>query len=201
MLSSYQSRVDATIAMSRQQEAEARRRDGERVKVVAEEMRRIDERIRIKREMERQKLMEERRAQEEYRRERRRTEQATLNQAITDAWERYETRWDKLKMPDFDEALTFRTIPWPLTYIPKTIEDIHPHAITFFLLSPLHSEEQPRKERIRSALLRWHPDRFRRLLDRVEETDRKAVEEGVGVITRCINDLLMREQSFSAYNL
>ncbi|KZT19688.1 hypothetical protein NEOLEDRAFT_1077348 [Neolentinus lepideus HHB14362 ss-1] len=139
--------------------------------------------------------MEERRAQDNFQRERRRTEQATLNQAITDAWDRYEARWNKIKSLEVDDTLTFCSIPWPLTYVPKSIEDIHPHAIAFFLFSPLHSQDQSKKERIRTALLRWHPDRFGRLLDRVQADDRDAVEEGVGVVTRCLNDLLTTEQS------
>ncbi|TFK54009.1 hypothetical protein OE88DRAFT_1606442, partial [Heliocybe sulcata] len=110
-----------------------------------------------------------------------------------DAWDKYETGWDRIRSPDFDDALTFRSLPWLLTYVPKSPEDIHPHAIAFFLFSTLHSRDQPRKERIRGALLRWHPDRFGRVLERVQGEERDAVEEGVGIVTRCLNDLLTRE--------
>jgi len=54
-------------------------------------------------------------------------------------------------------------------------------------------EEMVQKERIKSALRRWHPDRFGRVLGRVDEKDKEAVERGVGIVARCLNDLLAQE--------
>jgi len=77
---------------------------------------------------------------------------------------------------------------------PAKAGDVTPEAIVLFLFSPFHSEGQSRKERIRSAQLRWHPDRFRRLMDKVTEKDKSEVEEGVGIVARCLNDLMAREK-------
>ena len=60
-----------------------------------------------------------------------------------------------------------------------------------FVLSPLHPGER-RREKVRNALRRWHPDRFGRLSPRLKEEDREAIEEGMGTVARCLNDLLER---------
>ncbi|PCH43520.1 hypothetical protein WOLCODRAFT_33841, partial [Wolfiporia cocos MD-104 SS10] len=88
--------------------------------------------------------------------------------------------------------LTFGAIPWPMFSTPLMVEDITPARVAMFILSPMHSEAQSRKDKIRAALKRWHPDRFGRLLVRVEEHDRESVTEGVGVVVRCLNNLLAR---------
>jgi hypothetical protein len=46
--------------------------------------------------------------------------------------------------------------------------------------------EAERKKRLRSALLRWHPDKFGRILGRVRAADRAAVLEAVGAVTKRI---------------
>lgn len=50
------------------------------------------------------------------------------------------------------------------------------------------------KDRVRSALRRWHPDRFGRILAKVRDEDKARVEEGVGLVVRCLNDLLERAE-------
>ena len=47
-------------------------------------------------------------------------------------------------------------------------------------------DEAERKKRLRSALLRWHPDKFGRILGRVRAADRAAVLEAVGAVTKRI---------------
>lgn len=107
------------------------------------------------------------------------------------AYDAYETRWTTLTA--MCTPLTFNDIPWPLTVAPHTIDDITPAKVALFLLSPGHHTEKSRKDRIRQALRRWHPDRFGRILRRVAEEDKTAVDEGVGIIARCLNNLLERE--------
>jgi hypothetical protein len=72
-------------------------------------------------------------------------------------------------------------------------ELLRPEAIREFLLSPAHSPEVSSKDRIRTALRRWHPDKFARLLGLVVESDRDAVADGVGIVVRCLNEMLERE--------
>ena len=73
---------------------------------------------------------------------------------------------------------------------PETPEDMTPALIASFVLSPAHSEGQSRKDRVKTALRRWHPDRFGRWLKMVEERDQRQVEEGAGIVVRCLNSLL-----------
>ncbi|KAI0298631.1 hypothetical protein BC826DRAFT_887994, partial [Russula brevipes] len=86
--------------------------------------------------------------------------------------------------------LRFKSVPWPTIVPPRNVADITPAAISKFIFSSAHSEGMSRKERIKNALRRWHPDRFGRVLSRVDEKDKGAVERGVGVVARCLNELL-----------
>ncbi|KAI0644407.1 hypothetical protein C8Q79DRAFT_894220, partial [Trametes meyenii] len=87
--------------------------------------------------------------------------------------------------------LGFRDIPWPVFSQPQALDELAPAKVTRFVLSPLHPGET-RREKVRTALRRWHPDRFGRVLARVGEEDREAVEEGVGIVVRCLNGMLER---------
>ncbi|KAI9509493.1 hypothetical protein F5148DRAFT_978197 [Russula earlei] len=108
-----------------------------------------------------------------------------------EAWRAYERRW--MAVASDRRQLKFKSIPWPTTGPPRNVAEITPDAIARFVLSPAHSEGMSRKERIKGALRRWHPDRFGRVLSRVDEKDRREVERGVGIVARCLNDLLARE--------
>ena len=168
-------------------------REVERARLVQEEMRRTEERIRHRREAERQRIAEERARIYVERREQDKRERARLEKAMVDAWTSYESRW--AAMLASTDTLTFSNIPWPLLPVPDTPDSMEPGDIASFLLSTSHSTSQTRRERIRAAQLRWHPDRFVRLMDRVAEDDRAAVEEAVGIVARCLNDLMAREKS------
>jgi hypothetical protein len=110
-----------------------------------------------------------------------------------EAWKAYERRWTAIAGDHGRSPLRFKSIPWPTTVPPRNVGDITPVAIAKFIFSSAHSEGMPRKERIRSALRRWHPDRFGRVLGRVNERDKEAVERGAGIVARCLNDLLAQE--------
>ena len=111
------------------------------------------------------------------------------------AWEAYESRWKRITSSsnDVEQTMKFNEIPWPMVHQPKSLADLTSAHITTFLFSSYHSLGQSRKERVKIALKRWHPDRFGRVLQRVSEDNRKKVEEAVGVVVRCLNDLLEKE--------
>jgi hypothetical protein len=115
-----------------------------------------------------------------------------------EAWKAYERRWTTITIAGDhggSSPLRFKSIPWPMTVPPKSVADITPVAIAKFIFSPAHSEGMGRKERIKCALRRWHPDRFGRVLGRVDGKDKEAVERGVGIVARCLNDLLAQEKN------
>lgn len=157
-------------------------------------------------EAENYRMASDRRKAQDIEKERRRRDlerqraRAARDEAEKEAWRQYEESWTALS-PSVEastEPLTFKTIPWPTFSPPSTVEDITPARVATFFLSPNHSEGQARKERIKNALRRWHPDRFGRLLARVAEEDKPAVEEGVGTVARCLNSLMERESKLIA---
>ncbi|KAH9056574.1 hypothetical protein EDB87DRAFT_1566396, partial [Lactarius vividus] len=96
--------------------------------------------------------------------------------------------------------LTFERIPWPVVADAddrggrRRLDVLLRHeAIREFLLSSAHSPDVSAKDRIRAALRRWHPDKFARVLSQVIESDRDAVAEGMGIVVRCLNDMLEKE--------
>ncbi|KAF4599793.1 hypothetical protein EYR40_006895 [Pleurotus pulmonarius] len=195
-------------------EADRWMREQEQARRLAMERERIKNRVLqeeyIRREAahqrQRQKEAEKRLRMEEDRsrrlaalREQERKERAQADKATVDAWSEYEERWKALASQT--DSLTFASIPWPVVSPPRTPAGITSAAIVLFLYSPLHSSGQSRKDRIRHAQLRWHPDRFRKVLERVAETDREAVEEGVGIVARCLNDLMAREAVASRHQV
>ena len=146
-------------------------------------------------------MMEARRRERVGREERRRRqaqqwaeEQKQLERrSQEEAWKAYERRWTTISGDHGGSPLKFKSIPWPTTVPPRSVADITPVAIAKFIFSPAHSEGMGRKERIKYALRRWHPDRFGRVLGRVDGKDKEAVERGVGIVARCLNDLLAQE--------
>ena len=158
---------------------------------IQEELRKIDARFEEKREAERRERLAQskRRAHEEQIREKekRARDRAKSDKLMVDAWTNYESRWTMLMSSS--DPLDFKTIPWPLTKSASGPADLTTEAISTFLFSQLHSPQLSRKERIRSAQLRWHPDRFRRLMGRVKAEDKAKVEEAVSIVAGCLNDL------------
>jgi len=152
---------------------------------------------------------EERSGREEERRQRRRRQechrageqrgreerqnQVAERRRQAEAWKTYERQWAAIAVGQDDSPLTFRSVPWPVTLPPRSAREVTSEAVAKFILSHAHSEGVSRKDRIKSALRRWHPDRFGRILNRVDGKDRAAVERGVGTVARCLNDLLARE--------
>lgn len=157
---------------------------------IQEELRRIEARYQQKRDAER--VEESRRREQSETREKDRRERT--RQMISEAWAKYEACWASLPTTTTTEKLDFKSVPWPMVYPPRSTDEITQEAVVGFLYSHHHSQDQTRKERIRNAQLRWHPDRFRRFLGRVMETDRAMVEEGVGIVARILNELTEKEK-------
>jgi len=186
----YVYEIEADQWMRQEERARRVALERERARLrIQEELRRIDARYQHKREADRL-ARDEARYKAFVEKERR--DRVKLDKLILEAWANYEERWSTL--PTSSEKLDFKTTPWPLILPPRDTEDITQDAIVGFLFSPLHSQDQSRKDRIRSAQLRWHPDRFRRFTARLSEEDKASVEEGVGIVARCLNELMEKEK-------
>jgi len=199
----------------RQRREEARLAEARRAAAAAEEEARLRRRRHAEQQrQEQQRQKEEERALREERR-RRRLERARVarDREIASAWRSYEARWGLLSQSQRQPerglgllgALTFERIPWPVAKQDdaaqalradgrvQLLDALRPEAIREFLLSSAHSPDVSPRDRIRAALRRWHPDKFARVLSLVIESDRDAVTEGMGIVVRCLNDMLERE--------
>lgn len=93
-------------------------------------------------------------------------------------------------------TLRWRVIPWPVLSCPINTEELTTNAIGTFVLSPHHSQEKTKRDRLKEQLLRWHPDRFEgKWLSKVDVEDKEAVRRGVGQVVRGLNELMARESS------
>lgn len=207
-----QSRTSTTRSSSTTTDARSKRAYDEREQQrVADERRREEARRAEARRIAAEEARRRRRRQEEEEDEERRRRRRRARD-IASAWRTYEARWALLsqRQPELGllSALTFERIPWPVvvaadaddcgatTTTPRRrrLDVLLRHeAIREFVLSSAYSPDVSAKDRIRAALRRWHPDKFARVLSQVIESDRDAVAEGMGVVVRCLNDMLERE--------
>lgn len=109
--------------------------------------------------------------------------------AVVKAWKAYEERWTEIS-GSTEERLSFATMPWPTVKQPADTTGITKDITREFLLSHHHSKDVSPKDRVRAALKLWHPDKFKRTLDRVEDKDKALVEEAAGAVARCLNGLM-----------
>ncbi len=184
-------RAAAAWTESAERERRWKRWEREAEFTVQDELRRLQTH---RREAERHRAAHERRKRAEEEKERVRRErtrrQEKEKELEREAGRGYQARWGELLSSE--GTLGFRDIPWPVFAQPTELGGLEPAKVAMFVLSPLHPGET-RREKVRNALRRWHPDRFGRLAGRIEEAEKEAIEEGVGIVARCLNDLLERE--------
>lgn len=140
-------------------------------------------------------------------RERKRREQEGRQRRV--ARQQYDHKWRALLSDDahsHEERLKFVDIPWPIldAYKSETstaprvlicVEDLTETAIRKFLLPvsavPLMDDAKEKRDRLREAMLRFHPDKFEgRLMRFVAEGERGLVREGIAQVVRVLNGLL-----------
>lgn len=109
-------------------------------------------------------------------------------------WDAYTHRWAQLNAAEATDyrGLRFGDIPWPIFSTgPFTATDITAKTVGAFLLSPYHSVDRSTKDRLRTALMQWHPDKFEaRWIHMVADSEKSSVIDGVGAVARAINDLI-----------
>lgn len=116
--------------------------------------------------------------------------------AVLERWRAYEEAWARLLNPtqpsSNDSLLRFSDIPWPTVKQPKSVGDLRESgtSIEEFLFESLSIRANvTRRERIRTSLLRWHPDKLGSVLATVHEEDRAAVKDGFDVVAMCLMHL------------
>lgn len=112
-------------------------------------------------------------------------------------WEEYERRWKELSTTGTSKTkatVTFQDIPWPVDVgTRETLElgDLNVEKVQDFLLAGLkvRGNRVTKKDRVRSSLLRWHPDKMTAVLARVVHDDREVIKQGISVVMACLQEL------------
>ncbi|KAF9648369.1 hypothetical protein BDM02DRAFT_3187228 [Thelephora ganbajun] len=118
-------------------------------------------------------------------------------------FELYEKKWEVLRSGvDIDgtkvHLILFSQIPWPVANMtPTDPSEIRPEHIREFLMHPLRvkpdarGKRKNRRLRARDELMKWHSDRFDRVvLSKVRDEDKPAAFEAAGMIARVLTDML-----------
>ena len=176
----------AQEAQRRAEAEEAARRERERL----EEERR--------RRAEHEEFMErERRERERLEREQRyqKAKAESAQQHLVERLRVYEETWAALRSNVAGmKPLRFCDIPWPVFGDVRSGNDVTEERVREFVCHPLHEYMRTpgggQAKSTRLELLRWHPDKFNsKVLNRVVEADRKAVQDAAAHIVHILNEL------------
>lgn len=187
--------LERELSAFKKEEAERLRREAIREAVKREAERRKQEELRREEERKRQEERERREREEREREEKRQREQAEQErrareertESIKASWTTYGQFWATNRLP---LNVTFASIRWPILEQPKTPQDLELHKIQEFILSPHHSKERTDRQRVKDALLRWHPDKFRRVLENVTSGEKDRVRDGADIVAKHLNTIL-----------
>ena len=102
----------------------------------------------------------------------------------TARWEAHEARWRAMQSSTVPIAHV--EFPWPLAerVSSRDLGALTRRAVSGFLFESLavRTNTTTKRERIRSSLLRWHPDKMSLVLSRVVPDDLELVREGIHVV-------------------
>jgi hypothetical protein len=115
-----------------------------------------------------------------------------IEERLVRRWEEYERQWKELW--NDKGAVIFQNIPWPVNVDSREaldLDDLNVEKVEDFLLSGLkvRGNRVTKKDRVRSSLLRWHPDKMTAVLARVIDEDMEAVKQGISVVMLCLQEL------------
>lgn len=127
---------------------------------------------------------------------RRIVEQEDKEQKIRDRWASYESAWARLTSSN--DSVTFATMPWPIATTPNDPTRLRDSAaVASFLFESLSLAgiTTTRKDRLRTSLLRWHPDKLSGIISRTVDDDRAAVKEGIDAVVISLRSLQEEERA------
>ncbi|KAH9067622.1 hypothetical protein EDB87DRAFT_1584276 [Lactarius vividus] len=121
---------------------------------------------------------------------RRRREERECKRQV-DARDTYDRRWVEL-LNSKSVDLGFGDVPWPVRGKVE-IAQLTTEAISAFLFpsGPDVEGGRTRKEALREAMLRFHPDKFEgRVIPRIRSEDRDSAREGANAVARAVMGLM-----------
>ncbi|KAJ6571630.1 hypothetical protein B0H19DRAFT_1372644 [Mycena capillaripes] len=132
---------------------------------------------------------------------------SALEAVLIERWKTYETRWTDLagkagRDRNKSRDVRFEDVPWPVCPTEGqsvTLADLTVDRVEDFLLAGLKVRgcTVTKKERVRSSLLRWHPDKMTTVLARIVDNDVEAVREGIHAVVLCLHQLNSKVETTS----
>ncbi|KAI0341456.1 hypothetical protein BDW22DRAFT_306514 [Trametopsis cervina] len=116
--------------------------------------------------------------------------------AILQKWDAYENRLRAIHSSTNTAAVTWDTIPWPVSSPPSSPADLDVESVAEFIFATfkVRGAVAVRKERLRTSILRWHPDKFAALLARAAEHEQTRILDGVSAVFRALRQLQDEEK-------
>ena len=118
-------------------------------------------------------------------------------QEILARWAAYETRLRSLQNAPDSFIMHWDAIPWPMHTHPPSPAEITTEVVSEFVFATfrVRGVKAVRKDRLRTSILRWHPDKYTALLLRVPEPEQRAlILEGVNAVLRALRELQGEEK-------
>lgn len=109
---------------------------------------------------------------------------------LKERWEEYERLWGELLTGR--DPVRFQDIPWPVDHVTQvTVLDLTAERVKDFLFDVLkvRGNKVTRRDRVRSSLLRWHPDKMTGIMARVVEEDIETVKQAISAVILCLQQL------------
>ncbi|KAK0461342.1 uncharacterized protein EV420DRAFT_1531672, partial [Desarmillaria tabescens] len=196
---------DAAASQARMKRRLAREKaEREEQRKKAEQKKRLEEEAKEAKRKQEERERRRRQEEQERRRKLKETQQGTsrsppskptCEESSSVAFYRlYEFKWTILKSGDITSSgpPTFETFPWPCFETISREEDLTSEKIRTFLLDPArpNAKDKTKKDIIKEELLRWHPDKFVKVLPLMKEDDREKVGAAAKIVGRLITDLL-----------
>ncbi|KAJ7886352.1 hypothetical protein B0H13DRAFT_1720752 [Mycena leptocephala] len=118
---------------------------------------------------------------------------SAMEAVLVERWKKYESRWADLAGKAGRDRNKSRDVRWE---VPEACRS-HCGPRRRILLEGLKVRgcSVTKKERVRSSLLRWHPDKMTAVLARIIETDLEAVREGIHTVVLCLHQLNSRVET------
>jgi hypothetical protein len=155
-----------------------------------------EERERRRREEQMRKEHEARRRREEYFRLERQATARIEAERHEEQLRLYDAKWHALKTCDDLPPIDGSNLPWPVLDIRVTcLDDITYHRVKAFVFHPLRPgmEGKSRRDRLKMDLLKWHPDKFSKILGKVCERHRAYAFEVASAVIRLLTQMKTEE--------
>ena len=190
------------VRQLREQVERARRAERE-CRVQEERERKLREEVeRLRQEAHERLLREERERQAREERERQarfRAEQArraAQDDQVRQHFVLYEAKWNELRTSNSLPPIDVREMPWPVFGVVSSADQITYHDVRTFLFHPLRLgvEGKTARDKVKSEVLRFHPDKFNtRIIPKVQPAQQPVAQEIAGAIARILTTIMTEE--------